>query len=192
MQFNIDGLPIYKSSNLNFWPILCKVLHLTINYKPYPVAIYCGPSKPKNVHDYFKDFVNEVSKLQIEGIRIERVQMKIYIHFFICDTPARVFVKCTKGHDGYNACERCIAYGQRINRKIVYPETNCRERTDENFRSMEFPDHHISLSPLLNIEPPIDMISHFPLDFMHLCCLGIMKKLINYLLDKWKIKCSFK
>ncbi|CAD6203105.1 GSCOCG00009735001-RA-CDS, partial [Cotesia congregata] len=40
LLFNIDGLPLYKSSSMQFWPILCKVFHQPDIYKPFPVAIY--------------------------------------------------------------------------------------------------------------------------------------------------------
>lgn len=44
-------------------------------------------------------------------------------------------------------------------------------------------EHHTGHSPLLDIKPLIDMIKIFPLDYMHLLCLGATKKLyINDLL----------
>ena len=36
---------------------------------------------------------------------------KISLKAFICDTPVRSFLKCTKGHNGYYCCERCISTG---------------------------------------------------------------------------------
>jgi len=65
---------------------------------------------------------------------------------------------------------------------MIYPEIDCAERTDLLFRLEEDPEHHICKTPLTTIQPPIDMIFHFVLDFMHLCCLGVMKKL---LVDYW-------
>lgn len=43
LQLNVDGLPLFKSSSLQFWPILgmlqehCK--------KPFVIALYCEKSK---------------------------------------------------------------------------------------------------------------------------------------------------
>ncbi len=50
--FNIDGLPLHKSSNKQFWPILCKIDE-AIDQTPFPVAIFFGTSKPNNVCDFF-------------------------------------------------------------------------------------------------------------------------------------------
>lgn len=38
---------------------------------------------------------------------------------FICDAPARAFLKCTKGHNAYYACERCTIKG-RWNGRVVF------------------------------------------------------------------------
>lgn len=67
---------------------------------------------------------------------------------------------------------------------------NCEERTDESFRRMSDSDHHSGQSILLRIIPPIDMIKCFTLDFMHLCCMGVMKKLLyeNWLTGDLRIR----
>ncbi len=36
--------------------------------------------------------------------------------------------------------------------------------------------HHIGVSPFRN--SPVGMVSQFPLDFMHLVCLGVVKRLL--------------
>lgn len=110
---------------------------------------------------------------------------------FVCDKPARSFIKGIKGHGGYYAWERCNIRGKWIalhetkcnsSKTMIYPEIDCAERTDLSFRLEENPEHHICKTPLTTTQLPIDMISHFVLDFMHLCCLGVMKKL---LVDYW-------
>ena len=69
----------------------------------------------------------------------------------ISDTPARAFVKCIKSHNSYNCCERCT------------------QRSD--------PPHHVGVSPLTELS--FGMITGFPLDYMHLVCLGVVRRLIN-------------
>ena len=39
LQFNIDGLPLYKSSSGQIWPILATIENLTYN-KPFTVALF--------------------------------------------------------------------------------------------------------------------------------------------------------
>jgi len=64
------------------------------------------------------------------------------------------------------------------NQRVVYPD-DCHKRSDQSFREQHQKEHHINISPLLRIQPPIDLIYAFPLDYM--CCLGIVKKF--YVMD---------
>lgn len=182
LQINCDGLPLYKSSSKEFWPILCKVHNIPDIYKPFPVAIFSGNGKPNNVHSYLNDFICEINELTREGIIIDERIFRVHIMCFICDRPARSFLKCIKGHGGYNACERCSVPGQRCQNRTVYSSVSCAKRTDKSFREQQDPQHHIGISPLLRLEPPINMVKEFVLDFMHQSCLGVMKKMI---LDFW-------
>lgn len=52
-------------------------------------------------------------------------------------------------------------------------------RSDDSFRLQENNEHHHDVSPLTFINPKINMVDQFVLDFMHLSCLGIMKKLLT-------------
>lgn len=192
---NIDGLPITKSGKKHFWPILCKVFHDPDVYEPFTVAIYCGSSKPKNVDDYFANFIDELNQLQQEGIVIMGKERNVRLKAIVADTPARSMCKGTKGHGGYSACERCTVYGTRIKKsiersvatnqktvystKIVYHGVNHPKRTNTSFRNRSDPEHHTGLSPLEEILPELDMITIFVLDFMHLVCVGAMKKILE-------------
>lgn len=182
LLINCDGLPLYKSSVKQFWPILCKVHNTPDIYKPFPVAVFCGNAKPNNLNSYLKDFIKEMNELTREGVIIEERIFKVRIMCFVCDRPARSFLKCIKGHGGYNACERCLLPGQRYQNRTVYPSANCYERTDTSFRAQQDNEHHVGISPLVHLEPPIDMIKQFVLDFMHQGCLGVMKKMM---VDFW-------
>lgn len=57
LQFNIDGIPIFKSSSTVLWPILAKFG----DFKPFLVALYCGSSKPTSLQEYLQDFIMEFS-----------------------------------------------------------------------------------------------------------------------------------
>lgn len=56
---NIDGIPLANSSSIQFWPILCKINQSLYKLEPFIVAVYCGQSKPSNIHDYLKDFIHD-------------------------------------------------------------------------------------------------------------------------------------
>ena len=65
LQVNVDGVPIFKSTRLNFWPILVKLGP----FPPFVVAIFSGNYKPNNVDEYLEDFVNEMRVLQRDNFR---------------------------------------------------------------------------------------------------------------------------
>lgn len=178
LQINMDGLPLFRSSFTNFWPILCKVHHQPDVYEPFPVAVYAGNDKPYNLEQYLGEFIKEMNELLLNGIIIDGQKLDVHIHCFICDTPARAFVKCVKNHGGYYACERCTVQGERYQNRTTYASTTCEERSDRSFRNQENPEHHRAVTPLISIILGLNLVLQFVLDFMHLCCLGIMKKML--------------
>lgn len=68
---------------------------------------------------------------------------------------------------------------------MVYSDLNSPKRTDESFRAQTDRSHHKGISPLLDVDPPIDLVAQFVFDFMHGVCLGVMKKLVA---DYWATK----
>jgi len=163
---------------------LCKIIFDPDIYSPFPVALYYGDTKPGNVDEYLNDFIEEINLLQKDGVYIDKKKYAVQLKHIICDIPARKFLKQIKGHGGYAACEQCEVYGKRVgfpNQRVVYPDEDCHKRSDQSFREQHQKEHHINISPLLRIHPPIDLIYAFPLDYMHICCLGIVKKF--YVMD---------
>lgn len=51
-------------------------------------------------------------------------------------------------------------------------------RTNESFRCASNDSHHHAISPLEEILT-LDMVGDFPLDYLHLICLGVMKRLLK-------------
>ena len=98
---------------------------------------------------------------------------------FTCDAPAHQFVKGIKSHTGYNGCERCQVIGQYISSMVVYHKTDASPRTDPEFKHMIYNDHQVSESSLIKLD--INLISDSALDYMHLVCLGVTKRLLLFL-----------
>lgn len=117
LKINIDGLPLFNSSNLTFYPILASICgmffsttllnntnHINFsrkqsfvsefpNVNPIVVAIWCGRSKPTVLNDYLEQFVTECNDLIENGLVINDHKLTVKLHCFICDTPARSFLK---------------------------------------------------------------------------------------------------
>lgn len=189
LQFNIDGLPVFQSSSKEFWPILGRVCNSN-SYDPFIVAIYYGIGKPKSAELYLNDFVEELNTILKNGVQIQERNFQIKVKCLVCDRPARSFVKCIKGHTGYFSCERCIQSGSRTENRTIFPVIDSEKRTNLSFRLQTHIEHHNSVSPLTLVKPEIDMVNDFVLDFMHLGCLGVTKKLLEYWTGTGKSKLS--
>jgi hypothetical protein len=174
VKVNIDGLPLYKSSNSQLWPILCMFDNQDLNQEPFAVGIFCGKTKPSPVNDYLQQFVREAEELYALGFLLNQKPYNFKISAFVCDTPARSLIKATKGHMGYGGCDKCVQRGVHKGR-MTFPETDAELRTDYSFNRKLDKDHHTGTSALQTL--PLGMVSHFPLDHMHLVCLGVQRKL---------------
>ena len=176
LMSNIDGIPIFKSSNKQFWPILCNF----DNSDVFLVALFCGESKPVPVSEFLHDFLEEIHILEKNGLNFKDEHLSFEMYCFICDAPARAFVKGTINHTGYSSCERCIEKGSwegRVvfNSSLLYPL-----REEAVFQQMGYSDkHQKTKSPLIDYRLPC--INTFSLDYMHLVCLGVVRRILNFL-----------
>ncbi|KAF0748543.1 Uncharacterized protein FWK35_00025903 [Aphis craccivora] len=178
LMIGIDGLPIAKSSNSQLWPILAYIENITKIV--FPVGIYHGYSKPKNSNVFLDDFISETKNLIANGIVLNNCTIKVSISGFICDSPAKAFILQLKGHSRFSSCTRCIQVGEYYKNRVCYPYCNFSlKRTHETYVKKIYEEHHIgdTLSRLIEI-PGIDIVRMFPLDYMHLVALGVVKKLI--------------
>ncbi|PAA88529.1 hypothetical protein BOX15_Mlig006167g1, partial [Macrostomum lignano] len=164
LSIGIDGLPIFKSKNEGFWPILGSFPQSC----PFVIALFFGVNKPE-VCGFLKDLVAELQDLK-DQVVLEKV---------IADRPARALIKCIKGHSGYSSCDKCTIHGE-YHQQVVFDELNCPSRTDASFREKHDPNHHIGDHPSPFEELPIDMVHAFPYDYMHLVLLGVMRRLFLY------------
>ena len=146
LQINIDGLPLYKSSSAQFWPILGLIQNYSefftkMRSDPFVIGLYHGNSKPSDVNEYMSDFVNEARELQMKGFSYGGVQHHVEISSVVCDMPARAWVKCITGHTGYSGCDKCTQHGTFF-KCVTFPESNAPLRTDKSFFDMTDEKHH--------------------------------------------------
>lgn len=174
VHFNIDGIPIHKSTNTAFWPILGSIRSFE---GVFVVGIYEGTSKPADVNCYLEEFVSEAINLFEKGIYFNNKKINFIIEAFVCDAPARAFVTNIKYHTGYYSCGKCSAKGKIVDDRVVLIKVDATLRTDSNFRSRQQPQHHNGYSIIEKL--PVDMVQTFPFEYMHLICLGVTKKLLT-------------
>ncbi|XP_055585464.1 uncharacterized protein LOC129738304 [Uranotaenia lowii] len=193
INVNIDGLPLYNNGTEQVWPILFNVAHHP-EISPMVIGIYEGKTKPGNIEEFLEPFVEEAVQILKNGIIINNFLLEVRIRAFICDSPARAFVKGVVNFNSKYGCLKCCTIGEYSTsmRTNVFPQTFAPQRTDKDFRDGLYEEHYqkkriagsnqtvkIS-SPILKL--PIDMIEDFIVaDSLHLLHLGVMKKLLkNY------------
>lgn len=135
--------------------------------------------KPKPVSHFLEDVLSEYKSLIETGIEIENSTMAFEIKCFSCDAPARQFLKCTKGHTGYYSCERCTVKGEKHESTMTFEDTSAPLRNEIDFNACNYSDHKHEESVLIPCEIPC--ISKFVLDHMHLVCLGVVRRMLNFL-----------
>lgn len=180
LSFNIDGLPLAKSSKTQFWPILLSFINLPIfSRKIFPVGIYHSfKSKPGDVNEFLKPFINELNTILNFGIQIENKQINFEIAHIVSDAPAKAFLLKVKNHNGYFACTSCEVEGEFID-KVCFLDMSAPLRTNESFRLKSNSEYHKDgFSPLIDL--PIDIINSVVLDMMHCVCQGVMKRLLEF------------
>ncbi|KAF2885167.1 hypothetical protein ILUMI_21012 [Ignelater luminosus] len=111
---NIDELPIFKSSNSQFYPILCS-LYPNQSYIDI-IGIYHGNLKPKKPNEFLKQFVDEAVDLTQNGFQFNNKILPFKIKFFICDAPAKFFITCTK-------CHTFLDQPRQVMSKMVFIQT---------------------------------------------------------------------
>lgn len=175
LNFNVDGLPLFKSSREQTWPILFNIN----GTKPILVAgLYVGNSKPNDPNDYLEELVSELLDLIRDGIVYQDRKLNISVRAFICDAPARAFILGVKHHSGFYSCNQCTQKGKSFQRRIIFEQSDSLPRSNSSFRNRLQPEHHNIQDKLVLESLPIDMVSQFALDYMHIACLGIMKTLL--------------
>lgn len=146
--------------------------------KVFLIGCYFGKTKPADANKFLQQFVKDINILINNGITYNKRTFSVFIHSIICDAPAKSFITRTKGHTGYFSCTKCTIEGDLIANRICFPGFDYPKRTDANFRNQIQEDYHLGHSILLNIQN-FDIVSQIPLDYMHLICIGAVKKLIK-------------
>jgi len=177
LAFNVDGLPLFKSTSISAWLILGLVTNIP-DSPVFPVCVTIGTTKPTNL-EFLVETIEETKQLMQHGLCVSSGKtIDIDVSHFVCDAPAKSLIKATKLYSGYHACFDCTIEGDYMHRRMTYQQVvELIPRTDFTFRHQICSEHHTGESPLCDLQ--INMVNQFPIDYLHSCLLGVMKKLLN-------------
>lgn len=178
LLMNIDGLPLFKSSLDQMYPILCTIVSIPeLRYKVIPVGIYYGTEKPQDLNKYLQDFIAEVCDLIKYGLHFGNHTTILDGIYFVCDAPAKSYILGTVSHTGYHSCTRCTVRGVTSDNRRIFLDSESPTRTSKDFIEWRDPKFRRRSTPLTNIAG-LDFVHHFILDYLHLQCLGVMHAMI--------------
>lgn len=117
LSINIDGLPLFRSSPVEFWSILGSVGDGGI----FIIALYKGIGKPASCAAFLKDFVDEIIPYYSDGIEIRGKIYKFEVHCLLADAPARAYILRMKYDTGYYSCSKCTVRDIRQDGRVCFP-----------------------------------------------------------------------
>ncbi|MGH0116610.1 UNVERIFIED_CONTAM: hypothetical protein FKN15_057450 [Acipenser sinensis] len=198
LTFNCDGVPVFKSSKFNMWPILCSVNELPPNIRSKHVllcGLWFGMEKPK-MFSFLEPFVNECIQLSKTGLNWQDPRddslknIKVYTLCGVCDSVAKPLVQNFKQFNGKYGCSLCLHPGEQVKKGCgtvrVYPHTS--EIPEEREHTTTVALSEIAVregtdilgvkgpSPLINM-PKFDLIHGMVPDYMHCVLLGVCRQL---------------
>lgn len=147
-MWNLDGVPIFKSRNVQLWPIQITIMDLPPLIRQSFVAVcglWIGESKP-NMNTYLRPMCTSLVKLFQEGfhwthpITNSEVTSKVLAPLAVLDAPARALVLNMNQFNGESGCPYCEDIGAVVrvgagHARVYLPNENSVLRTDNNIRS---------------------------------------------------------
>ena len=122
LSLSTDGVPLYKSSTVSFWPVYLMVLNLPPHIRVHAsniilCGVWVGPAKP--VMSLLLSPVAEfLEKLSTAGMEINTsdgivtICAKLVLGIF--DLPAKALILCAKQYNGEFGCSVYLHPGKRL------------------------------------------------------------------------------
>lgn len=117
LVINVDGVPLFKTSPMKFWPILGSVHRRPI----FIIALFKGPSDPQCAKTYLKDFFDEILPYFSDGIYVNGKMYSFHLRCILADSPARAFLLGLKRPTGYFSCSKCTIVGVHVEHRVCFP-----------------------------------------------------------------------
>jgi len=172
------SMQLDKNGKNQIWPIQCRIANISRSM-PEVIGIYKGPSKPHSANQFLDTFVNDFNEvIQSGGVQFQNRKIPLCLRCIIADAPARAFILNHKGHMSSVPCSKCKVTGSRYGNFMFFPDIDHVRRSNDEYAKCIDEDHHKSgYSSLSRL--PLGLVSNVTFDYMHLVCLGVMKKLLT-------------
>ncbi|XP_062568275.1 uncharacterized protein LOC134230464 [Saccostrea cucullata] len=201
LQWNCDGIPVFKSSGYSIWPIQLIINECVPSDRKDNImlaALWFGNGKPR-MDTYLQPFVNTCAQLSEEGITwidTNGRQLCTKVHTILCssDSIARPPMRNVKQFNGQYGCDWCLHPGEVVHKGDghvrAYPPGEYRERTHDSFvqdgleacTSTRVVNGVKGLSPLCLLTV-FNMVIGFVPDYLHSVCQGVVKQFMSLWLD---------
>ena len=83
LTINVDVLPLFRSSSVSLWPILCKFNNHVFT-EVFPIALFVSIGKP-SFENYILPIAEELKEFKNNYISINAMFFKINRFIFVCD-----------------------------------------------------------------------------------------------------------
>lgn len=136
-------------------------------------------SKPHDPNEFLNYLITDLKYYKESGFVFKNTQFEIEVGHFVCDAPARAFLLNVKSHSGFYCCTKCNQKGDYYKKRITFPPCDAALRTNDSFKNREQKEHHTKQELLLLESINIGCVTQFPLDYMHVVCLGVTKQMLK-------------
>ncbi|KAL7292064.1 hypothetical protein TKK_0014341 [Trichogramma kaykai] len=202
LSWNVDGVSLMKSSKKSTWSIL-----LTINEIPYKFSkdyvILCGlwhNKKIPKMNMFLKPFAEECKHLYQNGMecttygRVNSIKFKVHLIVSPIDTIARPIVQNMKQFNGTYGCPYCYQKSVSLNdnplNRVYLKNENLLRRTIQMHKKhvaeaikTPFAVYGVKGPSIMSIIPNLNILLHFPPEYMHSWLLGITKMIVKSWFD---------
>lgn len=206
LLFNTDGIPLYKSSKVNIWPVFLAVNELPPEERFAKKnmilwGLWQGKGKPR-FSTFFEVFTDDLIRLKCKGFTImDKLNPKLMLSLGTTDLQGKAYLMYMSHHNGVNGCITCEEVGfitkQGKGHVRCYPfkdppaPLRTSERVlEDSLSAVESGDRvkgFHDVTPLAKL-PWFDLVLGIVPDYMHGVLLGVTKQLLNLWLSGSKHK----
>jgi len=206
LTWNVDGLPLFKSSKFSLWPLYFIINELryklrTLKENMIIAGLWFGERKP-SMNIYLKPIIKELMILEQHGVEVQPPMCGSFVSNVVvlagtCDLPAKCLVLNCIQFNGEHGCSKCLEPGITLTTSArghthVYPYNSlhsfghCENRTKETHYANTREALEES-SIVKGVKGPswlmklkhYDIIRSTSIDYMHCVLLGVMKLLMS-------------